>query len=485
MDEKRGRKQKKMGVIVSNLTVVGQGYDASSISDNLTPIRYLWPGNWFRGKGSRFDILHDVSAFCKEGEMLLVLGRPGAGCSTFLRLITNQRSTYLDVTGEVLYGGISAKEFEQYSGEAIYAPEEDIHYATLSTANTLDFALKMKTPGNLLPEEKKKDFRARVLDGLLNIFGLVKQRDTIAGNEYVRGLSGGERKRLTISEAMASQGAIECWDCSTRGLDAASALDYAKSLRITTDTLNKTTIATFYQASESIYRLFDRVLVLEKGKCIYFGPASQAKDYFVNLGFDCEPRKSTPDFLTGITNPQERIIRPGFEDKAPLTSSALETVWKASPNYQESLAAAAAYQQDLEAEKPAETFKAEVRASKARGQRKRSQHQANYVQQVRGLALRQLQIFWGNKFDIVTRYASVIIQPSSTDLPFTTCPSMLPESSLEEEPSSLPSSSTLSCLCRRWPCVSLVAPSWRSKSRMPSILHRPFTLPKWCWTFPS
>jgi len=95
MDEKRGNKQKKMGVVVKNLTVVGQGYDASSITDNLTPLvtagKFLWPPNWFhRSNGSKFDILHDVSAYVKNGEMLLVLGRPGAGCSTFLRLITNQ-----------------------------------------------------------------------------------------------------------------------------------------------------------------------------------------------------------------------------------------------------------------------------------------------------------------------------------------------------------------------------------------------------------
>ena len=85
--------------------------------------------------------------------------------------------------GDVLYGGIPAKEFERYSGEAIYTPEEDLHFATLTVEDTLDFALKMKTPGNLLPEEKKRDFRSRIVDGLLNMFGLVKQRNTVS---YVR-----------------------------------------------------------------------------------------------------------------------------------------------------------------------------------------------------------------------------------------------------------------------------------------------------------
>jgi ABC-type multidrug transport system ATPase subunit len=65
-----------------------------------------------------------------------------------------------------------------------------------------------------------------------------------------------------------------------------------------TDIFGKTTLCSFYQASESIYDLFDRVAVLEKGRVIYFGPTKEAKKYFLSLGFKCEPRKSTPDFLS-------------------------------------------------------------------------------------------------------------------------------------------------------------------------------------------
>lgn len=67
---------------------------------------------------------------------------------------------------------------------------------------------------------------------------------------------------------------------------------------------------------------------MEKGRAIYFGPVGEAKEYFQNLGFECEPRKSTPDFLTGVTNFQERRIRPGFEGKAPTTSFEFEEAWK-------------------------------------------------------------------------------------------------------------------------------------------------------------
>lgn len=137
----------------------------------------------------------------------------------------------------------------------------------------------------------------------------------MVGNEWIRGLSGGERKRLTIAEAMTARSCINCWDCTTRGLDAASALDYTKSLRIMSDTLHKTSIASFYQASEDMFSLFDKVLLLDKGLCMYFGPAKEAKGYFEDMGFVCEDRKSTPDFLTGLTNLNERKVAPGFEDK--------------------------------------------------------------------------------------------------------------------------------------------------------------------------
>lgn len=129
----------------------------------------------------------------------------------------------------------------------------------------------------------------------------------------------------------------------------ASAFDYAKSLRVITKTLHKTTLASFYQASENIYEQFDRVLVLDKGRCIYFGRAKDAKGYFEDLGFQCEDRKSTPDFLTGITNPQERKIRPGVEG-VPINSVNLAAAYKSSSHYELAMQELKEYEQELAAE---------------------------------------------------------------------------------------------------------------------------------------
>jgi ABC-type multidrug transport system ATPase subunit len=131
---------------------------------------------------------------------------------------------------------------------------------------------------------------------------------------------------------------------------AASALDYAKSLRVITNCLHKVTLASFYQASESIYQQFDRVLLLDKGRCIYFGRRSEAKQHFLDLGFDCEDRKSTPDFLTGVTNPLERRVRAGFEDIAPQNSAGFEEAFRNSDHYTRAIAEMQAYEKQIEQE---------------------------------------------------------------------------------------------------------------------------------------
>lgn len=125
------------------------------------------------------EILSDISLFCKPGEMLLVLGRPGSGCSTLLRVLANKRNTFVDVNGDVTYGGIPAEEFGRYRGEAIYTAEEDFHFPYLTVRETLEFALRCKTPAGRLPEETRRHFREKMITMLTTIFGLQKQLDTV------------------------------------------------------------------------------------------------------------------------------------------------------------------------------------------------------------------------------------------------------------------------------------------------------------------
>lgn len=104
---------------------------------------------------------------------------------------------------------------------------------------------------------------------------------------------------------------MQCFDNSTRGLDSSTALDFVKALRTLTDVSQKTTLATLYQAGESTYQHFDKVILLDSGYEVYFGPINDAKPYFENLGFISQPGQTTSEFLSMVTDPETRQTKPG------------------------------------------------------------------------------------------------------------------------------------------------------------------------------
>ena len=165
------------------------------------------------------------------------------------------------------------------------------------------------------------------------VCGLSHTYNTKVGDDFVRGVSGGERKRVSISEMMLAGAPIAAWDNSTRGLDSATALKFVQTLRLAADFGGSTHSVAIYQASQAIYDLFDKAVVLYEGREIYFGPASEAKGYFERMGWECPSRQTTGDFLTSVTNPIERIARKGMEDRVPRTPDDFETYWRQSPEY--------------------------------------------------------------------------------------------------------------------------------------------------------
>ncbi|CAO3636970.1 unnamed protein product [Cunninghamella blakesleeana] len=409
-----GNLPKHLGVTWRNLQVKGLAADAHTIPNVfnfLGDMLKVWKYFGIGVGGNQKVILHDVDGFCKNGEMLLVLGRPGAGCTTLLKIISNMRKSFTEVNGEVSFGGIDQATFaNEFHGQVCYNGEEDLHYPTLTTRQTLQFALRTKTPGNRLPNESKTEFVNKILYMLGNMLGLTKQMHTLVGNAFIRGLSGGERKRLSIAEQMTTSSTINTWDCSTRGLDAASALDFVRSLRIMTDILNKTTVATLYQASNSIYHTFDKLILLDEGRCIYFGPIDKAKSYFEEMGYYCPPRKSTPDFLTGLSNPLEREIKPGFENIVPLDSIAFEKRYKESSLYQDMMRELNEYEQQLKEENHADQFRQAVQQEYQKRASKNAPYTASFYQQVKALTIRQFHLLIMDKEALLSRYGTILIQ---------------------------------------------------------------------------
>jgi ABC-type multidrug transport system ATPase subunit len=118
---------------------------------------------------------------------------------------------------------------------------------------------------------------------------------------------------------MASRACVASWDNSTRGLDASTALDYAKSLRILTDVFKMTTFVSLYQAGEGIYEQFDKVLVIDAGRQVYFGPAQEARGYFLGLGYRDLPRQTSQSGPSPFSRVVRRLICSLLNSQLPTT----------------------------------------------------------------------------------------------------------------------------------------------------------------------
>lgn len=141
-----------------------------------------------------------------------------------------------------------------------------------------------------------------------------------------------------------------------------------------------------------MYSLFDKVLILDKGVCVYFGPAKAAKGYFEEMGFVCEDRKSTPDFLTGITNPNERKVAPGFEDRVPQTTAQMEQQYLQSPIREAMAADMREYEASVQQDEPHRDFVQHIKEAKAKGTRTKSVYTTNFWQQLIGILFRNFSL---------------------------------------------------------------------------------------------
>ncbi|ORY61510.1 ABC-2 type transporter-domain-containing protein [Pseudomassariella vexata] len=337
-------------------------------------------------KPRKIDILRNFDGLVRRGEMLVVLGPPGSGCSTFLKTIAGETNgIYVDEKSYFNYQGVTAQEMHSHHrGEAIYTAETDVHFPMLTVGDTLTFAAQARAPRKLPEGVDKMTYANHLRDVIMAMFGISHTVNTRVGNEYVRGVSGGERKRVTISEAALSRAPLQCWDNSTRGLDSANAVEFCKTLRMQTELFGNTACVSIYQSPQSAYNLFDKALVLYEGRQIFFGRADQARQYFINLGFECPARQTTPDFMTSMTSPVERVIRSGFKDKAPRTPDDFAAAWKNSAEYQALQKEIEEYKNEHPLNGPdAEAFRANKRQAQAKAQRVKSPYTLSYTQQVR------------------------------------------------------------------------------------------------------
>ena len=406
-------KTRHVGLVFKALNVKGMGLGAAiqpSLGDPFLAlprlVKSLLAGKKATGKPPVRHILHGFDGCVRPGEMLLVLGRPGSGCSTFLKVLANQRFGYEHVTGDVTYGGTDAKTMgKHYRGEVLYNPEDDLHYATLSVKNTLKFALTTRTPGKASRNEgeSRKDYIQEFLRVVSKLFWIEHTMKTKVGNEMIRGVSGGEKKRVSIAEAMITKASTQCWDNSTRGLDASTALEYVESLRSLTNMAHISTLVALYQAGESLYDLFDKVVLIDEGRCLFYGRTEDAAAYFEKLGFRRPQRWTTADFLTSVSDPHERQVEEGCEDTIPRTSEQFELVFLKSETFKANIRDIQSFEGELQVQQQERTA-ATTKATKEKN------YTLPFHKQVLACTHRQFLVMVGDPLSLYGKWGGVLFQ---------------------------------------------------------------------------
>ncbi|KAG3042725.1 ABC transporter G family member 31 [Phytophthora cactorum] len=258
---------------------------------------------WKRPAMATKHALRPMSGIIKPGTLTLILANPGAGKSTFLKALAGklQNSSKTKVGGQILYSGLRGDEIDLIKLAGL-VDQTDNHIATLTVRETFKFA-DMCVNGR--PEdqpEEMRDIAALRTELFLQILGMEECADTVVGDALLRGVSGGERKRVTIGEVLVGGQSLFLCDEISTGLDSAATFDIIKSLRTWCKTLGGSAVIALLQPTPEVVEMFDDILMVNEGHMVYHGPRTEILDYFEGHGFTCPPRVDPADFLIEVTS---------------------------------------------------------------------------------------------------------------------------------------------------------------------------------------
>nr|GEY24634.1 ABC transporter G family member 21 [Tanacetum cinerariifolium] len=238
-------------------------------------------------------LLNGVSGVVRPGELLAMLGPSGSGKTTLLTALAGRLPG--KISGSITYSGQPfTSSIKRKTG---FVTQDDVLYQHLTVIETLTYAALLRLPKNLAHEEKKEQ-----VELIITELGLSNCRDSIVGGPLIRGVSGGERKRVSIGQEMLVNPSLLLLDEPTSGLDSTTALRIMSTLKALARE-GRSVVTTIHQPSSRLYWMFDKVVVLSDGCPIYSGQTGQVMEYFSSIGHVPGFNYMNPaDFLLDLAN---------------------------------------------------------------------------------------------------------------------------------------------------------------------------------------
>ncbi|OIT08069.1 PREDICTED: ABC transporter G family member 12-like [Nicotiana attenuata] len=251
------------------------------------------------GNGPTKRLLNGITGYAEPSRIMAIMGPSGSGKSTLLDSLAGRLSTNLVMNGNVLLNG---KKKRLDHGVVAYVTQEDILMGTLTVKETIQYSAQLRLPSNMTKQELNK-----IVDNVISEMGLEDCAENLIGNWHLRGISGGEKKRLSIALEIITKPQLLFLDEPTSGLDSASAYFVVQVLKNIALCGGRTIICSIHQPSSEVFALFDDLFLLSSGEMIYFGEAKMAVEFYADSGFPCPTRRNPADHFL-------RCINSDFDD---------------------------------------------------------------------------------------------------------------------------------------------------------------------------
>eukprot|EP00516_Mucochytrium_quahogii_P004851 CAMPEP_0203749368 /NCGR_PEP_ID=MMETSP0098-20131031/3962_1 /ASSEMBLY_ACC=CAM_ASM_000208 /TAXON_ID=96639 /ORGANISM=" , Strain NY0313808BC1" /LENGTH=1521 /DNA_ID=CAMNT_0050638417 /DNA_START=894 /DNA_END=5459 /DNA_ORIENTATION=+ len=308
----------------------------------------------YTGVAPEVEILKNLNGVIEHKKLTLVLGPPGSGKTSYLRMLSGQLykeiSKNTTITGRVSYNGFMVQALKHLSNWVSYVPQDDHHYTLLTTSETLDFAWECRSLPILKSTyyheqlvrrigasatEKVIALEQATVELVLSVLGLDQCADVIIGNALRKGVSGGEKRRVTLGEMLVTGCNILCCDEISTGLDSATTYDIMRFLHCCCRLFDRTIVVALLQPPPETIELFDDIILLADGREIYHGPRTEILQYFQDLGFTCPENKDLGEFLQELpTSSSGDFVTKGFDPSTvPKTSDDFAHAWHNSLLY--------------------------------------------------------------------------------------------------------------------------------------------------------
>jgi len=266
------------------------------------------------GKKITKTFLHDINHSIRPGSVVAIMGPSGAGKTTLLDILANRNKTGT-VSGKILLDGLPiSSDFPRLTG---YVFQDDVLMSTMTVRECITFSANLRLPDTMSTQQKKQR-----VEQTMEELGISHIADRKIGDSLDRGISGGEKRRVSIGMELVISPHIIFLDEPTSGLDSASAFSVMKTI---TDLSKRgrTVVFSIHQPRSNIFATFHDLILLSKGRIAYAGPAHQAEDYFVRMGYQIPPHTNPADFLVDVLTEYDKnkgvdSVTTIVDERAPL-----------------------------------------------------------------------------------------------------------------------------------------------------------------------